>query len=69
MNFKVSLKWYDIWIGVYIDVPGRKVYVCPFFCIVFEFPLPMQYYEIVSTRLVMQGLVVGRCTERAKRMF
>lgn len=28
---KVSLKWvwYDLWIGVYIDVENSAVYICP----------------------------------------
>jgi len=26
---KLQWKWYDLWVGVYIDTPGRAIYVCP----------------------------------------
>ena len=22
-------RWFDFWIGVYYDVPGRNLYICP----------------------------------------
>lgn len=22
-------RWYDLWIGAYIDVPNRTIYICP----------------------------------------
>lgn len=32
MRIRLIFKWYDIWIGVFIDRPKRKVYI---------FPIPM----------------------------
>lgn len=26
---RVSLAWYDIWVGAFVDTIKRKVYVCP----------------------------------------
>lgn len=34
---QIKFIWYDLWIGVYIDRKGRRVYVCPFPCIVLIF--------------------------------
>jgi len=38
MSFIQSLKvepffrWYDLWIGAYVDTKNRVVYICPFPC-------------------------------------
>lgn len=29
MMVKPFFRWYDLWVGVYIDVEGQAVYVCP----------------------------------------
>jgi hypothetical protein len=29
MKIKPFFKWYDFWIGVYIDTKERAVYICP----------------------------------------
>lgn len=34
MKISFSLLWYDLWIGVYIDRPKRRVYICPLPCCV-----------------------------------
>jgi len=30
-NYQVSLlfRWYDLWVGAYIDKPNKTLYVCP----------------------------------------
>jgi hypothetical protein len=30
VSVKPFFRWYDLWIGVYIDRPNRTLYVCPF---------------------------------------
>lgn len=32
---KVSLffRWYDLWIGAYIDTKNRAIYICPVPCL------------------------------------
>ena len=29
ISIKPFFKWFDLWIGIYIDVEGKSVYVCP----------------------------------------
>lgn len=29
MRVRPFFRWYDLWIGVYVDVPNRTIYVCP----------------------------------------
>lgn len=31
LQMKISLhwKWFDLWVGVYVDRPNRTIYVCP----------------------------------------
>jgi len=31
---KFMFRWYDLWIGLYIDTERGCVYICPFPCIV-----------------------------------
>ena len=28
-RLRVSLAWYDIWIGLFVDTIKKKLYVCP----------------------------------------
>ncbi len=28
-NIRLSLAWYDIWVGLFIDSEKRKLYICP----------------------------------------
>lgn len=30
---KIIFAWYDLWIGVFIDRPKRKIYIFPIPCI------------------------------------
>lgn len=29
MRIKPFFRWFDMWIGAYVDVPNRALYVCP----------------------------------------
>lgn len=29
MRIKTFFRWYDLWIGMYIDTKNKAVYVCP----------------------------------------
>ena len=29
LQFWFFFRWYDLWIGVYIDRPHKTIYVCP----------------------------------------
>ena len=29
MRIRPFFRWYDLWIGVYVDVNGRALYICP----------------------------------------
>jgi hypothetical protein len=33
MTIKPIFAWYDLWIGVFIDAPKRRVYVFPLPCL------------------------------------
>ena len=35
-RIKFMLKWYDIWIGLFIDRSNRYVYICPLPMVVFR---------------------------------
>jgi len=34
MRFNISFKWYDMWIGIFVDTKKKYIYINPFFCIV-----------------------------------
>lgn len=34
---KVEWKWFDLWIGIFIDTNKKKIYICPFPTLVFIF--------------------------------
>lgn len=36
MSVSISFKWYDIWIGIYIDRANKAIYICPIPCIVIK---------------------------------
>jgi hypothetical protein len=29
MTINPFFRWYDLWVGIYIDTKGKAVYVCP----------------------------------------
>jgi hypothetical protein len=29
LTFSLFFRWYDLWVGIYIDTKGRAVYICP----------------------------------------
>lgn len=29
LSFNLFFRWYDLWVGAYVDVPNRTVYICP----------------------------------------
>jgi hypothetical protein len=29
VRVKFFFRWYDLWVGAYIDTSGRAVYLCP----------------------------------------
>lgn len=31
---RIELKWYDLWVGIFIDTNQKKVYLCPLPCLV-----------------------------------
>lgn len=33
MRVRLVLAWYDLWIGAFIDRPGRRVFIFPVPCI------------------------------------
>ncbi len=35
-RLKIFFAWYDLWIGAYVDVKGKSLYVCLLPCVVFK---------------------------------
>ena len=33
MRVRVGFAWYDLWVGVFVDLPRRRVYVLPVPCL------------------------------------
>ena len=33
--FDIRFIWYDLWVGIYIDIKNKKVYICPLPTLVF----------------------------------
>ena len=29
MRWNFFFRWFDLWVGAYVDVPNRTLYVCP----------------------------------------
>lgn len=36
VRVRVRFRWYDLWVGVYIDVKHRRLFICPLPCLVIE---------------------------------
>lgn len=37
LHLDVSIKWFDIWFGFFVDVPGKALYFCPLPMLVLKF--------------------------------
>lgn len=35
VHFRIEFKWFDAWIGAFIDHKNHRLYVCPLPCVVF----------------------------------
>ena len=46
MRIKPFFRWYDIWVGVFIDTKKRTVYIClfPMIGVKVELPQPQKEY-------------------------
>lgn len=58
---RVSLKfvWYDIWVGVFIDTPNRKIYFCPFPMIVILIRYGKRCSQCGKLKDLRKGLCLG----------
>lgn len=36
-RLRVFTAWYDLWVGVYVSVESKTVYVCPLPCVVIAY--------------------------------
>lgn len=32
IQLTLFFRWYDLWVGVYIDAPNQTIYICPIPC-------------------------------------
>lgn len=39
MKVRVFFAWYDLWVGIFVDRPKRRVYLCPLPCCVIQIDL------------------------------
>lgn len=51
-RFRIILKWYDIWIGVFIDTKSQVIYVFPVPCL----GLRIAYYRKDSKKRILDQL-------------
>lgn len=33
MKATLAFKWYDLWVGLFVDTAKRRLYICPLPCI------------------------------------
>lgn len=43
MNISISFKWFDLWVGFFVDLEKQRVYFCPLPCIVILLQWNIQY--------------------------
>ncbi len=51
MSIRPFFRWYDLWIGVYVDVAKRAAYICP---------IPMFGIKVSFPPRARQGLAVRK---------
>ena len=51
-RFRIILKWYDIWVGVFIDTKSQVIYVFPVPCL----GLRIAYYRKDSKKRILDQL-------------
>jgi hypothetical protein len=35
VHFRMEFKWFDVWVGAFIDHENHRLYICPLPCVVF----------------------------------
>lgn len=55
MKISIGFRWFDLWVGLYIDRHNRAVYVCPVPTLVIklQFKKPQPVYIATETLSVM----------------
>jgi hypothetical protein len=52
---KIRFRWYDLWIGGYVDRPNQHIYVCPLPCVVISWQyghsFPYKDFEAYGIRV------------------
>lgn len=64
MKIKFQFKWFDFWVGAYIDVENNTLYICPFPMVVINIALPQRHYLIYSKYL--PDTPIGCCSTCGK---
>lgn len=66
MTFNLSFRWYDFWVGAYIDMKGKAVYVCPLPMIVIAAHWGGNLYKAINDALEDTGEDVEEMLEQAR---
>ncbi|AKV03164.1 hypothetical protein AKJ09_09827 [Labilithrix luteola] len=63
MRLTPFFRWFDLWVGAYIDVPNRTIYVCPVPTLGFKIELGEPPDDFDAGPYVCPGchVVAGRC--------
>lgn len=40
MKITLAFKWYDLWVGLFVDAEKRRLYFCPLPCVLITVHLP-----------------------------
>jgi len=57
MSIRPIFAWYDIWIGVFVDRPKRRIYIFPIPCVGVVIQLAALKYDAQRAREVPAGMV------------
>ena len=62
MKIDVSIKWHDIWVGLFVDAKNRILYFCPLPMIVVKITLNDVHYAVYKDHgnLIYVGCCMGR---------